>query len=104
MPFVEEASFAVEELIMTEQRIHESLKNYRVNQNREFFKMTSSLAFAKMEHLLGAPFFVSGRVYGHTPAKDLTLELAKERIRERIRKEPLAGERPFGGFGSDRYT
>jgi len=81
LPYKEEASFPVTEPSKVEKAIHESLERYRVNQGREFFRMTPGEAIVAVRRILGLP-----------------LPRAKP-----LQPTPASYSVHLGGFGSSRY-
>jgi hypothetical protein len=55
MPYKAEASFPVADPLSTERNIHSKLDAFRVNQNREFFRISVAEAVATIRAVLGLP-------------------------------------------------
>lgn len=100
VPYREEESFPVTDPIMIEKAIHERLWKYRVNQNREFFRLSPNEAAIAVRNILGLT----------SPTAKSVSEIATSGTLSRSSPSPPAPDSKvrldgvnLGGFGSSRY-
>jgi hypothetical protein len=97
VPYLEEASFPVEEPETIEELIHTRLDACRVSQNREFFRLPTSEAIAAVREILGIKLPESppsSMAKQAPPPRDFAAESAAE-----MKKRGVS----LGGFGSSAY-
>jgi hypothetical protein len=110
-PFVEEWSCAVTKPQESERKAHDVLRDFRVNSNREFFRISPRSAIDRIVDALGEDAISSSR---RGAGKDSYIEtgtgfdpgdmlLAKGIIRQGVASLQDSSGPNLGGFGSDKF-
>ena len=100
LPYKEEASFPVADPSKIERSVHEGLRQHRVSQNREFFRLSPDEATAAVRQILGLSTPLPKSV---SPGAKAVVSRSSPKIAPLTDSEIRTMGIIPGGFGSSRY-